>query len=253
MSFVTPAVEEKPDGAPEWMVSFADMITIMMSFFVIMFALATARNESKKAAAMESIEYRFGPQWRPFKPGMGTYKNGTPHKGDGRGDRPQRLVLAPQGDDAASGRRFGRANIPATGDLPGLGGSVYFDELAVDPSDTQKVNLKRIADAAAGKPQKIEVLGHATGRPLPPDCPYRDPWDLAYARCRRITELLTAMGIDPQRIRMGVAGSTEPVPRRDPKVFARQNSRVDIYLLDILVTDFAHPDDDAAARGSGEK
>ena len=62
MSFETPAVEEKPDGAPEWMVSFADMITIMMSFFVIMFALATARNEGRKAAAMESIEYRFGPQ-----------------------------------------------------------------------------------------------------------------------------------------------------------------------------------------------
>ncbi len=255
MNSMTPAVEEKPDGAPEWMVSFADMITIMMSFFVIMFALATARNEGRKAAAMESIEYRFGPQWRPFvKPGMGFYKNGQPHQGAGGGDGPRRLVLAPQADDAASGRQFGRANIPAAGDLAGLGGSVYFDELSVDPSDAQKANLKRIADAAAGKPQKIEVLGHATRRPLPPDCPYRDPWDLAYARCRRITDLLTAMGIDPKRIRMGVAGATEPVPRRDPKAYARQNSRVNVYLLDILVTDFAHPGDEAGAvRRSGQR
>jgi chemotaxis protein MotB len=251
MSFATPAVEEKPDGAPEWMVSFADMITIMMSFFVIMFALATARNEGKKAAAMESIEYRFGPKWRPFvNPGMGLYKDGQPRKGAGRNVR--RLVLTPQADDDAGGRQFGRANIPAAGDLAGLGGSVYFDELAVDPGNAQKANLKRIADAAAGKPQKIEVLGHATRRPLPPDCPYRDPWDLAYARCRRVTELLAAMGIDPQRIRMGVAGATEPVPRQDPRAYARQNSRVDIYLLDILVTDFAHPGDEVAAR-SGEK
>ena len=44
--------------------------------------------------------------------------------------------------------------------------------MAADPQpDVQKANLKRIADAAAGKPQKIEVLGHATRRPLPPDCP----------------------------------------------------------------------------------
>ncbi len=142
MSFETPAVEEKPDGAPEWMVSFADMITIMMSFFVIMFALATARNEGKKAAAMESIENRFGPQYRPFgKSGTGFYKNGQPHKAAGRGDRPQRLALVPQPDDIASGRQFGQANIPAAGDLAGLGGSVYFDELAVDPSDAQKANL----------------------------------------------------------------------------------------------------------------
>ena len=42
--------EEKPDGAPEWMVSFADMITIMMSFFVIMFALASG--EAAKAHAL---------------------------------------------------------------------------------------------------------------------------------------------------------------------------------------------------------
>ena len=254
MSFEISAVEEKPEGAPEWMVSFADMITIMMSFFVIMFALATARNEGKKAAAMESIEYRFGPQWRPFvTPGMTLGKNGPSYKGVGKGNPPQRMVLAPQADDAASGRQFGRANLPAAGDQAGLGGSVYFDELAVDPGDAQKANLKRISDAMAGKPQKIEVLGHATRHPLPRDCPYRDSWDLAYARCRRITDLLVASGIDPQRIRMGVAGSTEPVPRRDPKLYARQNSRVDIYLLDILVTDFAHPGDDETTRGPAAK
>jgi outer membrane protein OmpA-like peptidoglycan-associated protein len=121
------------------------------------------------------------------------------------GDGPQRRQ-----EGGASGRQFGRANLPAVGDQAGLGGSVYFDELAVDPSDGQKANLKRIADAMAGKPQKIEVLGHATRRPLPPDCPYRDPWDLAYGRCRRITELLVSSGIDPQRIRMGVAQDSMP-------------------------------------------
>jgi chemotaxis protein MotB len=250
MSFPTPAAEEKPAGAPEWMVSFADMITIMMSFFVIMFALATAKNEGKKAAAVESIEYRFGPRWRPFvNPGAAPCKDGQAHKRSRGATRP---VLTAGAEDVL-GKRFGRANIPAVGDLAGLGGSVYFDELAVDLTKAQKANLKRIAEAAAGKPQKIEILGHATRRPLPPDCPYRDAWDLAYARCRRVTDLLAGMGIDPQRVRMGVAGATEPVPRQDPRAYARQNSRVDVYLLDILVTDFAHPGDETAALGPGER
>ncbi|MCL4195115.1 MAG: hypothetical protein KJZ87_25480, partial [Thermoguttaceae bacterium] len=54
-------VEEKPEGAPEWMVSFADMITIMMSFFVIMFALAAAKNEGHAEAVRQSIHDRFSP------------------------------------------------------------------------------------------------------------------------------------------------------------------------------------------------
>ena len=63
--------EEKPDGAPEWMVSFADMITIMMSFFVIMFAIASgeAAKGAKAAgntAAIESLNNRFGPKFQPF-------------------------------------------------------------------------------------------------------------------------------------------------------------------------------------------
>ncbi len=48
--------EEKPDGAPEWMVSFADMITIMMSFFVIMFALASG--EAAKAKQQQQASSR---------------------------------------------------------------------------------------------------------------------------------------------------------------------------------------------------
>ena len=81
---MTSQPEEKPDGAPEWMVSFADMITIMMSFFVIMFALASsdaAKNKrnakqqqagvespqnAKQQAAFDSLNYRFGPNYRPL-------------------------------------------------------------------------------------------------------------------------------------------------------------------------------------------
>ena len=63
--------EEKPDGAPEWMVSFADMITIMMSFFVIMFAIASGeaakgRQSRRQKVAIESLNNRFGPKFQPF-------------------------------------------------------------------------------------------------------------------------------------------------------------------------------------------
>jgi len=91
-----------------------------------------------------------------------------------------------------------------------------------------------IAEEIAGKPQKVQILGHASKRPMPADSPYHDHWDLAYARCRRTMEQLVAMGIDPKRIRMGVAGSNEPIYSGDSPELMKANSRVDVYLLDAL-------------------
>jgi chemotaxis protein MotB len=241
-------VEEKPEGAPEWMVSFADMITIMMSFFVIMFALASGKNDKQKQSVKESIEHRFGPQYQPFgHVGPAVYKDGGPFKAKGGGGKGKAVVLSPTDDDVAEGLRFGKANIGGKGDQGGLGGSIYFEEFSADLSEPQKASLKRLADRCAGKPQKLEIMGHASKQPLPPDSPFHDHWDLAYARSRAVGTLLTKLGIEPQRLRMGVAGDTEPVYRRDPTAYARKNSRVDVYMLDILVSDFEPPPEDTAA------
>jgi flagellar motor protein MotB len=57
---------EKPsEGAPEWMVSYADMITIMMAFFVVMYALSGKKDESVVRPVLTSLKQQFGPRW-PF-------------------------------------------------------------------------------------------------------------------------------------------------------------------------------------------
>src|SRR5262245_60042506 len=60
------------EGAPEWMVSYADMITIMMAFFVVMYAMAPKKDQEKKESPtqrlMNSIHKRFGPDYEPFGP-----------------------------------------------------------------------------------------------------------------------------------------------------------------------------------------
>src|SRR5271156_2659500 len=84
-----PAHEEKPEGAPEWMVSYADMITIIMSFFVIMFALASgeaARGRKSQQATIDSFQFRFGPRWKPFMSWGGAAGNSNlPGGGQGMG------------------------------------------------------------------------------------------------------------------------------------------------------------------------
>src|SRR5947207_7888466 len=48
------------EGAPEWMVSYADMITILMSFFVVMYSMAGTKDAAKQDPVMSSLRKQFG-------------------------------------------------------------------------------------------------------------------------------------------------------------------------------------------------
>jgi chemotaxis protein MotB len=112
-----------------------------------------------------------------------------------------------------------------------IGGILYFPESS---SDLTKEHLKQLQIAneeAGGKPQKIEIRGHTSRRPVPKGSPYRDNWDLAYARCRHTMEQLVALGIDPKRIRMSVAAENEPISGRLDPLARSQNSRVEVFML----------------------
>jgi chemotaxis protein MotB len=221
------------EGIPEWMVSYADMITIMMAFFVVMYALSGKKDESSLRPVLSALKQQFGPRWpyanllpgffRPRNPHFDRLnRDGTPTGKAGRG--------AAADDPAARPARMFR---PAEGLV--RGGCIFFEDSSVALSRYQKLQLQRVVAELSGKPQKIEIRGHASRRPLPPDAPFRDHWDLAYARSRAALEYLVAQGIDPKRIRMAVAGSHEPPLPNEGDAPTSAVARVEIFLLNEFV------------------
>jgi chemotaxis protein MotB len=237
-------IEEKPEGAPEWMVSFADMITIMMSFFVIMFALASSeaakgKHSKQQQAAMDSLANRFGPKYQPFAswgllPGNVPVKNGGDHQ---KTKNPSRPPTDPAGDVKVLKKEQARIRVPGSGQHVVIGGIVFFDDLSKGLADEQKARLKVIAEEIVGKPQQVEILGHASARPLPAGSSYRDRWDLAYARCRQAAEVLTSLKIDPQRLRIGVIQSSGAQAVGNG-TSPGEDSQVDVYLSDVVPDKF---------------
>jgi chemotaxis protein MotB len=234
------AHEEKPEGAPEWMVSYADMITIIMSFFVIMFAIASGeaakgkRNRSQQQqAAVDSLAYRFGPKWQPFA-SWGLMAGTSPVK---QGGSRLKVKAAPPDEEEGTVKALkherARIRIPGRGQHVVVGGMVSFDGASLELPEPQQARLKVIAEELAGKPQEIEVLGYGSPRPVPAGSAYHDRWDLAYARCRRVAQLLTGMNIAPDRLRMGVTQATDR-PGTENATSPPEETRVDIYLSDTL-------------------
>jgi chemotaxis protein MotB len=255
--------EQASEGAPEWMVSYADMITIMMAFFVVLYASTSASGTKDKGGkqgeqakggkepagngkktvsgnsemtderlqkVIESLTARFGSEWTVsnlWNGGAGAGKKGR-SPGDSNDPNNSRNKKPNRG---TTRENYAVLAAPKPNENIVAGGRVYFDESSVGLGEEQAIQLRAVAAELAGKLQKIEVRGHTGRRPLPKNSPYHDHWDLAYARCRAVQDSLIAQGIDPQRIRLSVAGTNEPIALEGDPLKIQQNSRVDIRLL----------------------
>jgi chemotaxis protein MotB len=118
------------------------------------------------------------------------------------------------------------------------GAVVLFGENSAELTDDSKGELHRLVPLLLGKPNKIEVRGHATRRPLPPDSPYQDAWQLSFARCVAAMKYLQKQGIEPERLRLSQGGPFEPLTIRLDSDNQTQNSRVELYVLSELVDEF---------------
>ena len=227
------------EGLPEWVMSYADMITILMAFFVVMYSMAGKADDAKKEeAVMQSLRDRFGPNISAMNGGStGSWvkldsafarimmRGSKPGKGRGDGDNKGGV------DAAAPVGQQKRVTTVRPGEQASLGALIVFDEASTDLKPEHKKQLQFAAEEFNGKPHKIEVRGHTSRRPIAKGQPYRDNWDLAYARCRATMDELVSRGVDPRRIRLGVAADNEPPVNDGDELRRLQAARVEVFML----------------------
>jgi len=215
------------EGSPEWIMSYADMVTILMAFFVILYSMAGSEDTAKEQAMLRSLRLNLGPfkglagplisKKSKFaemavapKPPQGENHDGDPARRD---STPAKVPRIDPSDPAASG------------------GMVRFEHGGLELLPENERQLTNISQALAGKPQCVEIRGHTSRRPLPAASPYRDSWELAFARCRKTMEFLVAHGIERARIRLSVASHPDQVRPGDRKGPEDSDARVDVFML----------------------
>lgn len=52
--------EEPEPGAPLWMATFSDMVTLLLTFFVLLLSMASFEEPTKVSAVIQSIRTAFG-------------------------------------------------------------------------------------------------------------------------------------------------------------------------------------------------
>jgi chemotaxis protein MotB len=237
--------EEAPAGAPDWMLTYGDMMSLLLTFFIMLVSMSEIRTDRKIQSLLTSMRKTFGPHplLTSFNPGFGApFEAPAPARTSER-TRPPRAKLARGGVRLQTEvGNFPFARALRSGDQIVMGGVLYFPEGSAALTPETERQLVTIAQQIVGKPQKIEIRGHTTNRPLPAESPYRDHWDLAFARCRATLDYLVGLGLEPRRMRLTSAGNYEPMHTgADPTELAK-NSRVEVFLLGETVEDYARPD-----------
>jgi len=244
--------EEDAGGIPEWVVTFGDMMSLLLTFFIMLVSMSEIKKDEEYQALVESFRRQFGHddsinsvmagRSKPRNSHlaklatMGRAKRFSTHSG---GDK----VKAPVGDSP-------QVRIIRPGSKTAIGTVVYFEEGGDKLSEADIDALKTQTLEFGGKPQKIEVRGHTSLRPVPKDSAYKSHWELAYARCVLVKDLMISMGIDERRIRISVAGKNEPFHIGTDPTLLKQNPRVEVFLLDEVIDDLVGTRAEKSDRGS---
>ena len=244
-------------GGGAWKVAYADFVTAMMAFFMVMWLVAQS-DKTKKAVA----EYFSNPGKSAMKNGGGSAMlpgrtkdpNGPSptlthgKAGSGSGTNPlksgNQVPLAgvidnvPDNDteEVSTNTKQPTRLVIKPQKSRGYGVQVQFDENSAELNELALTRLKRLMPELRGKPNKIEIRGHTTHRPVPTDGPFADSWQLCYARSRAVMAYFEEQGIEASRMRLSQGGPFEPATTSEDE-FRHQNARVEIFLLDEYVRD----------------
>ncbi len=234
------AVEEEPEaGIPEWVVTFGDMMSLLLTFFIMLVSMSEMKQDEKFQAVAEALRKQVGHDLSAatLVPGSFRPRNSVTEWNSSTGrDEKKDLKNGGQENRAVTGAHE-KVQIVRPGEDSSIGGQIHFAEDSAELTRDNKKELIRIIEQISGKPQKIEIRGHSTRRPVDPNSGFRDVYDLAAARARSTMNFMLEQGIHLRRIRLGNAGAEEPLYNGMDQERLKRNARVQILMWDETVHD----------------
>ncbi len=228
-------------GAPEWMVTYGDAMTLLLCFFVILVSMSEIKKDERFQQVMESLRRAFGGYHGAV--GAVPVENTPTNALIAKLLEIEILDLEQTKGDAEEegihGRRF-RVTDVRDGLEVVVGGRITFDRFSATMKPEARALLALTAERLRGYNTRILVRGHATREPLPEDSLYENPRDLSYARARAVAHELERNGVRRVRIIPVAVGDTEPLVRQAYTEERRAlNRRVEVLVTEDLIDDFA--------------
>lgn len=229
--------EAAPENHERWLVSYADFITLLFAFFVVMFASGqTSRAKAKQVA--ESVKKGFNEQVlveSVSKMLGGPVKHVTVvERAQGTGQKSGDLsdtyttLLGLLETEVKKGSVT--LNMDPRGLVISLKEAAFFGSGNDDIPESASSTMLKIGSALARLQNPVRLEGHTDSVPIRNDR-FRDNWDLSTARAIAMLHALTDQGLDTKRFSVCGYADSIPVSDNDTEEGRARNRRVDIVVL----------------------
>ena len=203
--------EEERDHLDRWLISYADFLTLMFTFFAALYALSTVDKE-KIGQFSTSLRQAFNVIERPIQ-GLG--ENIKPLMAEIR-----KSVADIEGINIKSDPR---------GIVVTLSNDTAFMSGSADIRDKMASALKSISEVLKKNPGRIVIEGHTDNVPLA-GTKYKSNWDLSAARAASVLYVFIQQGLDPGRFIIAGYGEYRPLTSNTTAEGQAINRRVEIVL-----------------------
>jgi chemotaxis protein MotB len=220
------------DDESNWLVSYADMMTLLCGFFIMLFSMAKL-DEPKYEKVKESIAKKFG----------GEYKSPTAELA-----RFVTQILQEAGVEKEISVKSDPGGVAIT-----FQSTIFFDTLSSEVLEAGRKVTEKVVEALAERQRlnqtayKIVVEGHTDSRPILSG-PYPSNWELSAARAARVVRIFLEKGFSAKQMTaIGYADTYPELPERSPagefqEANLAKNRRVVIRILQPKVDYIPLPD-----------
>jgi chemotaxis protein MotB len=258
--------KEAHGGGHGWFVTFADLMGLMMSFFVMLVAFSN-QDQQKLQIVAGSMRDAFGVQDKVRYSGV-VEINGLPTRPRLRNAEripPEEASSTPTPDEhqrnqsygarfqedrqfalAAASLRQAMQEMPELTEMSkhvmieetkdGLNieivdqdGRSMFPEGSKEPHDRTRKLIRKLALPLKSAPFRVAVTGHTAASRIP-SAPDYGPWELSADRANAVRQLLEAEGVPSPHIFM-VAGRADTQPLFPDDPYMATNRRVTVTLM----------------------
>jgi chemotaxis protein MotB len=258
--------KEAHGGGHGWFVTFADLMGLLVAFFVMLCAFSTQDQQKLKIVA-GSMREAFGVQDQvrysgvievmglPTRPKLKNAANIKPEDASATPTPDENDRQRNQGAKIEADRKFSMASASlrqALQDMPeitdvskhimveetkqGLNieivdqdGRSMFADGAKEPYERTRKLIQKLAPSLKAMPYRISITGHTASSRVPPAAGY-GPWELSADRANAVRQVLAAEGVPSGHIFM-VAGKADTEPLFPDNPFTSPNRRVTITMM----------------------
>lgn len=231
---------EKPQNQERWLLTYADMITLLMTFFVVMYALSKIET-NKFSALAESLQEAFNMPGIQLESGQGGHSQSPtdallrPPPGTGLSPRPSSIrdpFIERARSTLATEIKTGavRMNTEARGVVLALSGDVNFREGSANLEPSAMRIMEKVADLVRGMPNPIVVEGHTDNTPVAPGSRFDSNLMLSAARAVSVAQALELLDVPKDRLSATGYGDAKPAQPNNTPEGRAYNRRVDILI-----------------------